>query len=115
MRVCRPGHHSWWERFLGPAECAPTDGEHSHKQGSGPRRGFPRELNDDNPEGEHVIKRFPKSAPFHPTLANLSFRMGDRERAVELAKRCLKLDPDSTVYQSALQRFTSEDGEAAQP
>lgn len=59
---------------------------------------------------ERAVKRFPKSAHYHNTLADIRFRMGDRKKAVELAKRCLELDPDSAVYQSQLQRFTADDG-----
>jgi tetratricopeptide (TPR) repeat protein len=64
---------------------------------------------------ERAVKRFPKSAQFHNTLADLRFRTGDRERAIALAKRCLELEPDSAVYQSQLQRFSSGGEPDAEP
>ena len=64
---------------------------------------------------ERAVKRFPGSAQFHNTLADLRFRMGDRERAIALAKRCLELEPDSAVYESQLQRFSSGDEPDAEP
>jgi tetratricopeptide (TPR) repeat protein len=47
----------------------------------------------------------PENSGYLDTLAELHFLAGDRDKAIELAQRCLKFDAKNVHYQEQLERF----------
>ncbi len=52
----------------------------------------------------------PQSAGILDTLAEVQFRRGDRAQAIQLARRCVELDGDGSVYKDRLARFGEVSG-----
>ncbi len=57
---------------------------------------------------ERAVELEPRNATYIDTLAEVEFRRGNHRRAVELARRCIQLDPDHHHYRRQLVRFTAE-------
>lgn len=57
----------------------------------------------------------PRQASYLDTLAEVHFQRGDRERAVELMKKCLALEPKKEFYRRQLRRFEAGDPAAEVP
>jgi tetratricopeptide (TPR) repeat protein len=57
----------------------------------------------------------PGQAGYLDTLAEVYFQRGDRDRAVGLMKKCLKLEPKKEYYRQQLRRFEAGDPAAAVP
>jgi len=58
--------------------------------------------------GQQAVKLDPDNPAFLDTLAETYFRRGNRERAIQLMKKCITLDPKNSYLQEQLKRFTSE-------
>ncbi len=69
-----------------------------------------RRLNDALALAERAVELEPESAAYVDTLAEAHFRLGNRERAIEFAQRCLTIEPNNEYFQAQLKRF--EDGAA---
>ncbi len=57
---------------------------------------------------EHATKAVDiseRSPTYVDTLAEIEFRMGHVDKAIELARECISIDPRHTHYQKQLQRF----------
>jgi tetratricopeptide (TPR) repeat protein len=50
----------------------------------------------------------PNNARYLDTLAEIHFARGDRDKAAEVMRRCIHLDPDNERYRDQLRRFTEE-------
>lgn len=57
---------------------------------------------------EKAVSLDPKNANFLDTLAEITFRLGNKKEAVNLIKRAISLDPEEPFYQSQLSRFEAE-------
>lgn len=56
-----------------------------------------------------------KHTGYRDTLAEVHFQRGDKDKAIELMKRCLELDPASSYFKKQLQRFEAGDPKAPVP
>jgi tetratricopeptide (TPR) repeat protein len=56
---------------------------------------------------QEAVKAEPASAPFRETLAEVYFRKGDRERAVEAMSKLLEDEPRNALYKRQLARYRS--------
>lgn len=54
---------------------------------------------------ERALEIVPDSAQYIDTLAEVHFQRGDLDKAIESAKRCIELDPNTNFYQKQLERF----------
>jgi tetratricopeptide (TPR) repeat protein len=57
---------------------------------------------------EEAVQREPANSGYLDTLAEVHFRRGDRETAIDYARRALALEPDSAMLKSQLERFEKE-------
>ena len=53
------------------------------------------------------VELTPNNPGHMDTLAEVYFRRGDRQAAIEAAKKCVELDPLNKFYRTQLQRFES--------
>ena len=54
---------------------------------------------------QRAVELAPQSAGILDTLAEVQFRRGNRAQAVQLARRCIELDGDGSLYKERLARF----------
>ncbi len=54
---------------------------------------------------QRAVELAPQSAGILDTLAEVQFRRGNRPAAIQLARRCIELDGDGTLYKERLTRF----------
>lgn len=54
---------------------------------------------------QHAVQLKPDEPTYLDTLAEVYFRLGDRERAIRYGERCVELDPDDPHFQQQLNRF----------
>ncbi|MCG8586601.1 MAG: hypothetical protein MI757_18005, partial [Pirellulales bacterium] len=52
-----------------------------------------------------AVRLAPDSAAYLDTLAEVHFVRGDKQKAIELARRCIEMDPDRKIYRDQLKRF----------
>lgn len=64
-----------------------------------------RKLDEALADSDRAVAAEPESSAYVDTLAEVHFRRGNVERAIELAERCLELDPDGEHYRQQLDRF----------
>jgi hypothetical protein len=67
---------------------------------------------------EHARKAVdlvPDQASYLDTLAEVNFQRGDKERALELMRKCVALDGGNTYYRKQLERFEAGDPRAPLP
>jgi tetratricopeptide (TPR) repeat protein len=67
---------------------------------------------------EHATKAVelaPDSAAYTDTLAEVHFQRGDKDKAIELMKRCMALEPKRAFYQRQMKRFEAGDASAPLP
>ena len=67
-----------------------------------------RELDVALDHSQRAIRLRPDRAAYHDTLAEIHFRRGDRDQAVEAIKRSVALEPENDFYGQRLKRFESE-------
>src|SRR5262249_6447737 len=64
-----------------------------------------RELDKGLEHAAQAVKLSPDNAGYLDTLAEVHFQRGDKDKAVELMKKCLALDGGRAYYRKQLQRF----------
>jgi tetratricopeptide (TPR) repeat protein len=74
-----------------------------------------RELDQGLEHASKAVELAPKNAGYWDTLAEVHFQRGDQAKAVELAKKCLELEPKSAQYRKRFQRFEAGDRDAPVP
>ncbi len=74
-----------------------------------------RDLDEAIKHSERAVKLEPKSSGFLDTLAETYFRKGNRERALELMKKCNEMDKNNVYYQRQLERFKSQPFDSPTP
>ncbi len=52
-----------------------------------------------------AVALVPENAAYVDTLAEVHFRRGDRQKAIEFSKRCIELDPNEEHFRRQLERF----------
>ena len=57
----------------------------------------------------------PKNAGYLDTLAEVNFRKGNRERALELMKQCAALEPNNVYFRKQLERFRTQGPDSPVP
>jgi tetratricopeptide (TPR) repeat protein len=62
-------------------------------------------LDDALAHAEQAVKLQPEAANYIDTLAEVHFRRGNREKALEFAKQALKLEPRNKHFQTQVERF----------
>ena len=55
-----------------------------------------------------AVKQRPDSSSYLDTLATVYFLTGEKEKAIELCRRCIAIYPSKQHYRDQLQRFTSD-------
>ena len=65
-----------------------------------------RRLNEALGLSQRAVQLKPKHAAFLDTLAEVNFHLGHRDKAIELAKKCIELDPDEAFFKEQLKRFS---------
>jgi tetratricopeptide (TPR) repeat protein len=58
-----------------------------------------------------AVELAPENAGYLDTLAEVHYQRGEKEKAIELMKRCLELEPRRAYFQKQLQRFQTDAGE----
>ncbi|MCH5376721.1 MAG: hypothetical protein JJ992_22375, partial [Planctomycetes bacterium] len=66
-----------------------------------------RRLDDSLQHAERAVELQP-SASYLDTLAEVHFRLGDRQKAIEFSQRSVALEPDSDTLKSQLHRFQND-------
>ena len=57
---------------------------------------------------QKAVELEPGNAGYIDTLGEVFFRLGQREKAIEYAKKCLEVSPDNEHFQKQLKRFQEE-------
>lgn len=68
-----------------------------------------RNLEEAQKLSEHSLRLAPDNYHYLDTLAEIHFRLGNRDLAVELSERALELTHEKEIYRERLQRFRGED------
>ena len=72
-----------------------------------------RRLDDALRHAQRAVELEPASAAYIDTLAEAHFQLGDRLQALDLMRRCLKLEPANDHFQKQFKRFSAEQESAA--
>jgi tetratricopeptide (TPR) repeat protein len=56
---------------------------------------------------QRALELAPDSAQYIDTLAEVHFQRGEIAKAIEQAKRCIEIEPDTEFYQKQLERFSA--------
>ena len=56
-----------------------------------------------------AVKLEPKAAGYLDTLAEIHFRRGEKDKAIELMKQCRTMEPKAAYYRKQLERFAKGD------
>lgn len=68
-----------------------------------------RNLEEARKLSERSLELLPDDHHYLDTLAEIHFRLGNRDEAVELSERALRLTQEKEIYRERLQRFRGED------
>ncbi|MBL8799863.1 MAG: tetratricopeptide repeat protein [Planctomycetia bacterium] len=74
-----------------------------------------RELPKAQEAAERAVQLSPDSAGYIDTLAEVHFQRGNKDKAVELMKRCLELEPKNEYFRQQLKRVEAGDPKAPLP
>jgi len=74
-----------------------------------------RQLEKAQVAAERAVQLSPDSAGYLDTLAEVHFQRGNKDKAVELMKRCLELEPKSDYFRKQLKRVETGDPKAPLP
>jgi tetratricopeptide (TPR) repeat protein len=74
-----------------------------------------RQLDKGLEHARRAVELAPDNPTYLDTLAEVHFQRGDTDRAVELAKRCVELEPADNYYDRQLDRFRAGDPMADVP
>ena len=64
-----------------------------------------RRLDEALEHAQAAVRLAPDRAAYLDTLAEVYFARGDQEKAVELSRRCVEMEPHRAIYKTQLQRF----------
>ncbi len=67
-----------------------------------------RDLHEAFEHATMAVKLDPDDHACLDSLAEVSFRLGDRAKAIELAKRSVEMNPDDPHFRKQLERFQGE-------
>jgi tetratricopeptide (TPR) repeat protein len=62
-----------------------------------------------------AVELEPNGAGYIDTLAEVHFRLGDKEKAIEAMKKCLELSPNRVYFRKQLERFRAGDPNSEVP
>ena len=69
-----------------------------------------RQLDDALPHAQRAVELAPNVAPYWDTLAEVHFQRGEKEKAVEVMRKCLAMPSDRSAYfRQQLRRFEKGD------
>lgn len=68
-----------------------------------------RNLDEAVQHGQKAVKLEPKNAGYLDTLAEAHFRRGEKDKAVELMKQCVAMEPKRPYFRKQLERFQKGD------
>jgi tetratricopeptide (TPR) repeat protein len=68
-----------------------------------------RRLDDALTHAQTAVKLEPKAAGYLDTLAEVHFRRGEREKAIEMMQKCVAMEPKSSYFRKQLERFRKGD------
>jgi len=74
-----------------------------------------RKLDEALAHAQRATALAPDKAAYLDTLAEVHFRRGEPEKAVELARRCIELEPEREFYREQLERFEKGEPSTASP
>ena len=69
-----------------------------------------RDLDQALEHSQRAVKLEPDSATYLDTLAEVRFRLGDREEAIRLMKQCIEMDGQEPHFRAQIKRFQGEGG-----
>jgi tetratricopeptide (TPR) repeat protein len=67
-----------------------------------------RRLTEARGYAEKAVQMVPDAAAYLDTLAEVLFRLGERDAAVQREQRCIALDPEQRFFQEQLRRFRGD-------
>ena len=67
-----------------------------------------RDLDDALKHSQKAVELEPESAGYLDTLAEINFRKGNRDKALELMKKCSEMDKNNGYYRRQLERFKNQ-------
>jgi hypothetical protein len=68
-----------------------------------------RKLNRGLKHADRALELSPDNAAYTDTLAEVHFQLGNRDRAIELIKRCIELEPGIAYFRRQFKRFQTSD------
>jgi len=74
-----------------------------------------RNLDEALKHAENAVRLEPKNAGYLDTLAEVHFRRGSQEKAVELMTRCISMEPKRPYFRKQLERYKKGDMNAPVP
>jgi tetratricopeptide (TPR) repeat protein len=74
-----------------------------------------RKLDEALAHAQRATALAPDKAAYLDTLAEVHFRRGEPQKAVELARRCIELEPEREFYREQLERFEKGEPSTASP
>jgi tetratricopeptide (TPR) repeat protein len=74
-----------------------------------------RDLDDALKHSQKAVELEPKAAGYLDTLAEIHFRKGNREKAVELMKKCIEFEPANSYFKKQLVRFKDQSFDSLPP
>ena len=74
-----------------------------------------RQLDKGLEHARKAVELEPSNAGHLDTLAEVTFQRGDKDKAQELMKKCISLDPGNSYFQSQLKHFAAGDPAAPLP
>ena len=92
------------DRYLNVIEAYPNSATH-HNNYAWVCAQCHRRIDEAKIHAEQAVKLSPNHTSYLDTLAEIVFQSGETERAVELATRCVELNPYKEHYRQQLQRF----------
>jgi tetratricopeptide (TPR) repeat protein len=67
-----------------------------------------RDLDEARKQSEKAVELEPKNAGYIDTLAEVHFRQGNRDKAIDLMKQCLAMEGKNSYFQKQLERFRTK-------
>ncbi|HEV3142721.1 MAG TPA: hypothetical protein VGZ47_02435 [Gemmataceae bacterium] len=74
-----------------------------------------RDLDNALKHAKEAVKLEPKAAGYFDTLAEVHFRRGEHDKAIELMNQCIALKPRNPYYRKQLERFSKGDKNSDPP
>jgi len=74
-----------------------------------------RDLDDARKHAKKATELEPKKMEYLDTLAEVNFRMGDRDTALSLMKKCLEFEPNRLYFRRQFARFKDQSFDSPTP